>query len=135
MNSIHFKKNKYLYSIILLLACALAPPQQSAAPKSQSTESSALKDNSVNNKTSFSNFDGFELTINIPAYDMAGNYRFLKIYDDQGRTLFLGQVASDQVFSLPIHKRKAAKDIVIELFSESKLDETIVVDARMKKIR
>ena len=110
------RRSKYLLLSILTVA------KSSVYLSAQAT--TALNDNPVASTSGFSNFDGFNLKIDVPAYVMQGQYRFLKIYDDAGLTLFLGEVSPTEIFSIPVHKLKIAKKLTIELFSESSLDNT-----------
>ena len=91
----------------------------------------ALKNNAVASNSSFSNFDGINLTIDVPAYPMNGQYRFLKIYDAAGKVLFLGAISADEAFVIPVQKLKAVNNLTMELFTESASDQTLTLSAEI----
>ena len=81
----------------------------------------------------FNNFDSFALKINMASYPMLGDYRFLKISDDNKDILFLGEVSPNKLFSLPLSKLKSTKKLTIEIFSENAQDKRIVLVKQLRK--
>lgn len=81
----------------------------------------------VRNNTHFNNFDNLILKVDVPSYDMLGDYRFIKIFDTNGDVLFLGEVSPNEIFSLPVNKLKSAAKLTIEIFSENAADERIIL--------
>jgi len=90
-------------------------------------ESSALKDNPIKIDSSFSNYHNFNVKVDVPSYPLHGNFRFLKISDDLGNTLFLGQISATHSFKLPLHVLKTTTQLTIEIFSEDVNEQTIVI--------
>ncbi|MBK8814185.1 MAG: hypothetical protein IPN42_01095 [Methylococcaceae bacterium] len=80
----------------------------------------------------FSNFERVNLKIDVPAYDMAGQYRFIKIYDDLNNTLFLGAVSPQESFTIPVHALKSATKLMVEVFSENTSDQPAVLSAQLQ---
>jgi hypothetical protein len=99
-----------------------------------STVCEASPDNEIQivASSSFSNFERVNLKIDVPAYDMAGRYRFIKIYDDLNNTLFLGAVSPQESFTIPIHVLKSSTKILVEVFSENTSDQSAVLSAQLK---
>jgi hypothetical protein len=96
-----------------------------AAPTAPATTSTALKDNAAVPGASFTNFSGGTLTIPVAAVAFAGSRRFVKVARADGATVFLGEVAAGQSFSLRVDAPVGQRAFTYEIFSES-ADDTIV---------
>jgi len=96
-------------------------------------ETTALKDNPVKAHSGFSNFNIINIQIDVPSYSLLGEFRFLKVFDNYGNILFLGQVSTDQVFKFPLHALKTAQNLTIELFSEDPADQTVTIKKDISK--
>lgn len=94
-------------------------------------DSTALKDNPAQQNSEFSNFDGVTLSIDISRFLFLGEYRFLKISDNNGKILFLGQVSAEKVFVLPVHALKTTAILTVEVFTENPNDHAIVLTKQL----
>ena len=103
------KKNVFHYLSYLLLFLLFNQPLSY-------TETTALKDNPVKKDSHFSNYYSFSVKVDVPSYPLYGDFRFLKIYDDLGNTLFLGQISTTHIFQIPLHILKTATQLTIEIF-------------------
>lgn len=126
INNISYSKHILLIStsLLILVGTAVAESAQLTAPN---------KKINIRSNTHFNNYDTIKLTVNIPAYPMIGQYRFIKIYDNNSDVLFLGEVPLDKVFSISVNKVKSAKKLTIEIFSENAANKTIVLVKNLKK--
>jgi hypothetical protein len=87
----------------------------------------------VRSDSNFNNFDNLLLKVNVPAYPMIGEYRFIKISDTNGDVLFLGEVSPNEIFTLPVHKLKSAAKLTIEIFSDDGVDKRVVLVTQLVK--
>jgi len=125
-------------SILALTACgggggggAPSPaPSNTSLPSTENTidvdtePTTALADNPVSSSASFDNYQTVSFEIDMADYPMNGERRFLKVYTSS-EMLFLGEVSSSGVFSLPLSHKQSQSIFYFDLFSESALDQTI----------
>ena len=117
-------------SLLILAGCgggggddsttAAAPP--SSAPPSGAPNSTALKDNKAAAGASFSNFAIATVRVPVDATSFVGTRRFVKLANAAGETLFLGEVAPGQPFSVPVNAPLGQKTFRYEIFTESAQD-------------
>ena len=114
------ERTKYLLLIPMaaIMLGVVMPVQATVTPNSKIL---------VRSNTHFNNFDNLILKIDVPSYDMMGDYRFIKISDTNSDVLFLGEVSPNEIFSLPVNKIKSATKLTIEIFSENVADERIIL--------
>lgn len=105
---------------------AAAPPSTppaSGTPPAKAT--TALRDNRVGVGASFSNFAMATVRVPVDAASLTGTRRFVKLVNAAGETLFLGEVAPGQPFSIPVSVPLGQRTLRYEIFSESAQDPII----------
>ncbi len=126
----------YTISIFLLVGCGggggssnapgdvtipeeLTPPE--GDPKALSTR---LADNPSTEESTVIVYEGFKLNVDIDSIEKQGEFRFLKVLDQNGKTLFLGQVTEMGKLTIPLHITAESFPLGVQVFSELLSDET-----------
>lgn len=91
----------------------------------------ALADNPLSLTASFDNFETVQVSFDPELYPVQGMRRFLKVSDDLGLTLFLGEVHFSEPFSLEVNPQVLATRLIIEAFTESAMDETVITEVQL----
>jgi len=84
-----------------------------------------FKDNQVPEVTAIKVFDNYLIEIDMTKIKMQGEYLFLKVIDKDKKALFLGQVVHHDNIKLPFTIVADSFPLLVELYSESKEDQTI----------
>ena len=87
---------------------------QTASPVQTSVQ---LIDNPVAHDAQFSQYRDHDLSIDLALYPMAGNTIFVKFYLNPDKTLYLGKIRDNQVFS--VNLPATSKVVYFDLFSET----------------
>jgi hypothetical protein len=82
-----------------------------------------LKDNPATEQAQFSQYRNYDLSIDLSQYPMNGNLVFIKLYQSPDKTLYLGKVRDNQIFSVNLPATSTV--IYFDLFSESPDDQQI----------
>ena len=114
----------YFACLFLLTACNLEQenkwiPNVIANPESSS---SALADNPLPEGHALTNFRSSQITIDTTALTFSGQRVFLKLYHEDGRVLFLGEINPANIFSIPVETLLADELIHYEIFSNHHAD-------------
>ena len=84
-----------------------------------------FKDNPNPQETAVKIFDNYSINIDITGIHMQGEFLFLKITDKYKKALFMGQIVHQDNIKIPLSIVNDSLPLIVELYSESKQDETI----------
>jgi hypothetical protein len=145
MNSFLLKSGRIgtsVASVALLSACgggggggsapnaSPAPAPVVAAPQPEPepaivADSTRLADNRLPANASFDNFASAAVVVPVQGAGMTGDRLYVKVSRPDGQTLFLGAVARQGDFSLPVHVPLADGKVLYEIFSDSSSDQIV----------
>jgi hypothetical protein len=87
--------------------------------------SSRLADNPLPAGASFDNFASTTVVVPVREAGLTGDQLFVKVSRADGQTLFLGAVAKEGDFSLPVHVPLNDGKVLYEIFSDSSADQIV----------
>ena len=106
-------------------ASATAPPTQATPPPTIVPGSSALKDNAPGAAARYDNFSSRSVSVPVDQHPFSGRHVFVKVARDDGEVLFLGEVAPNTAFTVPVQVPVGATQLQYQIFSESLADQTV----------
>jgi hypothetical protein len=106
----------------------VAAPEPAPQPDPEPTpiaDSSRLADNPLPASASFDNFASAAVVVPVQDAGLTGERLFVKVSRPDGQTLFLGAVAKQGDFSLPVHVPLTDGKVLYEIFSDSASDQIV----------
>lgn len=87
--------------------------------------STRLVDNPLGPDASFDNFTTSRPAVPVASHQFVGDRVYVKLGRLDGEVLFLGRVAPDRDFDVPVHLPLVESALVYEIFSDSAADEIV----------
>ncbi len=103
---------------------SVEPPKEIPTEGTGNT-TTLFKDNPNSQEAAVKIFDNYSINIDMTDIHMQGEFLFLKITDKHKKSLFLGQIVHQDSIKVPITIVADSLPLIVELYSESKADQTI----------